>query len=142
MLRIPDLDFCPSRIPDQKTATKERGKKNLFSNLYNHRYHKIKNYFNFELVKKKMCANLQRIIELSTQKIVIRFSKIWVSDPRSGKKLIPDLGVKRHRIPDPDPQHLIFKYGYASQSLCLSQKFRFRLCLMFVFDKKSGFRMD
>jgi hypothetical protein len=39
-------------------------------------------------------------------------SRIW--NPRSGirKKIIPDpesgtriLGVKRHRIPDPDPQH-------------------------------------
>jgi hypothetical protein len=27
--RIPDPDFYPSRIPDPKTATKERGEKNL-----------------------------------------------------------------------------------------------------------------
>jgi hypothetical protein len=26
--RIPDPDFYPSRIPDPKTATKERGEKN------------------------------------------------------------------------------------------------------------------
>jgi hypothetical protein len=31
---------------------------------------------NFELAKKKIWANLQRIIELSTQKIVIKFPKI------------------------------------------------------------------
>jgi hypothetical protein len=28
--RIPDPDFYPSRIPDQKTATKERGVKKFF----------------------------------------------------------------------------------------------------------------
>jgi hypothetical protein len=28
---IPDPDFYPSRIPDPKTATKERGEKNLLS---------------------------------------------------------------------------------------------------------------
>jgi hypothetical protein len=26
---IPDPDFCPSRIPDPKTATKEKGEKNF-----------------------------------------------------------------------------------------------------------------
>jgi hypothetical protein len=38
-----------------------------------------------------MLANLQRILDLSTQKIVI---EIWVWDPRSGirKKPIPDPG--------------------------------------------------
>jgi hypothetical protein len=28
--RIPDPDFYPSRIPDPKTATKERGEKKIF----------------------------------------------------------------------------------------------------------------
>jgi hypothetical protein len=66
--RIPDPDFCPSRIPDPKTTTKERVKKNLLSyNFCSHKYHKIKNYLYFELVKKKICANLQRMIELSPQ---------------------------------------------------------------------------
>jgi hypothetical protein len=32
--RIPDPDFYPSRIPDPKTATKERGEKNYMSNLF------------------------------------------------------------------------------------------------------------
>jgi hypothetical protein len=36
-----------------------------------------------------------------------------IRDPGSGKKPIPDLGSqiqgsKRHRIPDPDPQHCVF----------------------------------
>jgi hypothetical protein len=31
---ILDPEFCPSQIPDQKTATKERGEKNLLSCLF------------------------------------------------------------------------------------------------------------
>jgi hypothetical protein len=60
------------------------------------------------VLKKKIWANFQRIIELLTQKIVSKFSKIWVwdlgseiRDPRTGKNLfrIPDPGVKK--APDP-----------------------------------------
>jgi hypothetical protein len=55
------------RIPDPKTATKEEGK-NIFCPTFFccHKYHKMKNYFIFEQVKKKLRANLQRIIELFT----------------------------------------------------------------------------
>jgi hypothetical protein len=53
------------------------------------------------MLKKKIWANFQRIIELFTQKIVTKLPKIWVWDPRSGigKKPIPDPGVKK--APDP-----------------------------------------
>jgi hypothetical protein len=40
----------------------------------------MENYFSFEVLKKKIWANFQRIIELFTQKIVIKFSKIWAWD--------------------------------------------------------------
>jgi hypothetical protein len=41
-------DFYPFRIPDPKTATKERGEKNLLSHLFcSHKFHKIENYFYF-----------------------------------------------------------------------------------------------
>jgi hypothetical protein len=59
----------------------------------------------FELLKKKIWANFQRIIELFMQKIVIKLSKtvFGIRDPRygSGKNLfrIPDPGVKK--APDP-----------------------------------------
>jgi hypothetical protein len=45
---------------------------------------------------KKIWANFQRVIELFTQKIVPKLSKIWVWDPGSEKNLfrIPDPGVK------------------------------------------------
>ncbi len=53
---------------------------------------------------------------LFTPKIVTKFSKIWGWDRRSGirKNLswIPDPGVKRHRIPDPYPQHLYRRYPF------------------------------
>ncbi len=52
--RIPDPGFYPSRIPDPKTATKERGEKNLLSCLFcSHKFHKLENYFIFEMPKKK-----------------------------------------------------------------------------------------
>jgi hypothetical protein len=55
----------------------------------------------FEMLKKKIWANFQRIIGLFTQKIVTKLSKIWVWDSGSGKNLfrIPDPGVKK--APDP-----------------------------------------
>ncbi len=63
-------------------------------------------------MKKKIWANLQRIIELSTQKIVIKLSKLWVWDPGSeirdaGSEIrdagseIRDLGSGKNRILDP-----------------------------------------
>ena len=111
--RIPDPDFTHpgSRIPDPKTATKERGEKKMLSYfLCSHKFHKIKNYFSLEVLKKKIWANFQRIIELFTQKIGTKLLKIWlwdpgsgIRDPGSGKNLfrIPDPGVKKHPIPDP-----------------------------------------
>ena len=106
-LPIPDPG---SRIPDPKTGTKERGEKKFFCHTFlcSHKFHKIGHYFSFEVVKKKIWANFQRIIELFTQKIVTKLSKIWVwdpgsgiQDPGSGKNLfrIPDPGVKK--APDP-----------------------------------------
>ncbi len=63
----PGPDFYPSRIPDPKTAMKEtlrEGEKKLFSYLFcSHKYHKIENYFIFELGNKIFLANLQRIIQ-------------------------------------------------------------------------------
>ncbi len=48
------------------------------------------------MIKKKIWAKYQRIIEVFTQKIVTKLSKIWGWDPRSGirKKPIPDPGSR------------------------------------------------
>jgi hypothetical protein len=66
-----------------------------------HKFHKIVNYFSFEVLNKKIWADFQRIIELLTQKI--KLSKRWVLDPGSGIRdpgsRIPDPGVKK--APDP-----------------------------------------
>jgi hypothetical protein len=80
-------------IPDPKSATKWGVKKNLLSYLFcSRKFHKIGNYWIFEMLKKNW---------LFTQKIVTMLSKIWVWDPGSGKSLfrIPDPGVKK--APDP-----------------------------------------
>jgi hypothetical protein len=62
--RIPDPG---SRIPDAKIATKERGEKNFCHTfLFSLKCHKIEHYFSFQELKKKTCANFQRIIELFT----------------------------------------------------------------------------
>ncbi len=86
------------RISDQKTAKKESGEKNLLSYLLcSDKFHKIENYFISEMQNKKIWANFQRIIELFTQKIVNKLSKIWAWDPGSGKNLfrIPYSGGRK-----------------------------------------------
>ena len=98
---IPDLG---SRI--QKQQQKREVKKNKLSYgtfLCSHKFHKIVNYFSFEVLKKKIWANFQRIIELFTKKIVKKLLKIWSWDPGSGirKKLIPDPGSRGQKAPNP-----------------------------------------
>ncbi len=75
VLRI--LDFYPrSRIlifshPGSwiQNSNKREGWKKISCHnfLCSHKFHKIANYFSFELLKKKICANFQRIIELFNQ---------------------------------------------------------------------------
>jgi hypothetical protein len=100
--RIPDPDFCPSRIPDPKTATNERGDKKFFCHTFlcSYKFHKIENYFSFEVLRKKIWANFQRILELFTPKIVSKFSKIWVWDPGSEIR-DPGCWIRKKPIPDP-----------------------------------------
>jgi hypothetical protein len=97
VLRIRDV-YPGSRIPDPKTATKERGEKKLDVKPFYvaTKLNKIVNYFSCEVLKKKIWANFQRIIELFTKKNVKKLFKIWSWDPGSRIQ-----GSKRHRIPDP-----------------------------------------
>jgi hypothetical protein len=84
-------------------------KKNFCQTFFgSHKFHKIVNYFIFEMLKKKIWVNFQRIIELFAQQIVTKLSKIrvWVpgSEIRDPEKThsgsqIPDPGVKK--APDP-----------------------------------------
>ncbi len=58
------------------------------------------------MLKKKIWPNFQRIVELITQKIVTKLSKIWVRDlvsefrdPEKTLFRIPDPGVKKAQDP-------------------------------------------
>ncbi len=54
VLRIRDV-YSGFRIPDPKTATKERSEKNMLSKLFcSLKYHKIKNYFIFAVEEKNL----------------------------------------------------------------------------------------
>ena len=76
-----------SRIsdPGSKNSNKrERWKKISCHTFFcSHKFHKIVDYFSFEVLKKKIWANFQRIIELFTKKIVKKLLKIWSWDPGS-----------------------------------------------------------
>jgi hypothetical protein len=108
----PDPDFYPfripdpgSRIPDPKTVTKERGEKNFVIILFcGHKFHKIVYYVIFEMIKKKIWANFQRIVEVFTQKIFNKLSNngFGIQDPEKTYSRSRIQGSKRHRIPDPD----------------------------------------
>ncbi len=114
---IPDRDFYPSRIPDLGSRIQKqqlmRGVKKIFCHtcFCSQKFHKIENYFIFEMLKKKISkGQFSKNYELFTQKIVTLFSKIWVWDPRSGirKKPIPDPGSSGQKGTGsriPDPQH-------------------------------------
>ncbi len=96
--RILDPDFYPSRVPDlgSKNRNKREGWKKTSCHTFfcSHKFHKIENYFIFEMLKKKIWAIFRRIIELFTQKIVTKLSKIggWDSGSEIRKKPIPDPG--------------------------------------------------
>jgi hypothetical protein len=84
-----------SRIQKQQ---QKRGMKKISCHnfLCSHKFHKIAHYFSFDVLKKKIWANFQRIVEIFTQKIVNKLSKLWIWDSRSGirKKPIPDPGSR------------------------------------------------
>jgi hypothetical protein len=53
-----------------------KGKQIYHAFLRSHKFYKILKNFTFEVLKKKMLANFQRIVELFTQKIVTKLLKI------------------------------------------------------------------
>ncbi len=118
MLRIRDvypgsriLIFTHPRSRIQKQEQKRGVKKNFCHTFIgSHKFHKFVSCFSFEVLKKKIWANFQRIIELCTQKIVSKFSKIWGWDPGSEKNLfrIPDPGVKKAPNPGSGSATLYF----------------------------------
>ncbi len=120
--RIPDPGSWFLPIPDPGSQISDPGSKNsnkrdgwkkfviipfLWPQISQHC--KLVHFFN---VEEKNLANFKKIIELFTQKIVTKLSKIWVRDPgseiRDPEKTYSGSRIQgsiRHRIPDPDPQH-------------------------------------
>ncbi len=96
--------FLPMPDPGSKNSNKREGWKKFFCHkfLCSHKFHNIANYFSFEVLKKKIWANFQKIYRTFYPKTVTKLSKkIWIWDLGSGKNLfrIPDQGVKK--APDP-----------------------------------------
>ncbi len=87
-----------SRISDPKTAKKRgRGGNCCHTFFCSHKFHKLENYFIFEMPKKKSLASFQRIIELFTLKFVTKVSKTGFG--------IRVQWSKRRGSRIPDPQH-------------------------------------
>ena len=83
------------------------GKNQDFWTGPNHKFHKIVNEFNFEVLKEKIWANLHRIIELFHKKIVKKLLNYGLG---IRKKPIPGPVSRGQKgtgswIPDPDPQY-------------------------------------
>ncbi len=99
VLRIRDV-YPGSRIsdPGSKNSNKREGWKKFFCHnfLCSQKFHKIANYFSFEVLKKKIWANFQRIIEpeLFTQKFFNKLSKNMGLGSGIRKKPIPDAGSR------------------------------------------------
>jgi hypothetical protein len=111
---IPDPGswFLPIPDPGSKNSNKREERKICCHTfLCSHEFLKIENYFSFEVPKKKIWANFQRIIELFTQKFVSKFSKIWVWDPGPGSRGQKGTG-SRIRIRNTGLQLLVFNIGF------------------------------
>ena len=128
-LPIPDPGYRISDPGSKNSNKRERWKKICYHTFFwSQKFHKIEYFVSFEMLKKKIWANFQRIVEVFTQKMFNMLSQIYgfgIRDPRSGirKKPIPDpgsriQGSKRHRIPDPqhclEINYLIFSASFST----------------------------
>ena len=93
LFRIRDPDFLPIPDPGSKNLNKREGWNKSFCQTFfcSYKFHKIVNYFIFEMPKKKIWANFLRIIELFTQKLSLSSQKygFGIGDPRSGIRKKP-----------------------------------------------------
>jgi hypothetical protein len=116
--RIPDPDFYQSLIPDPKIATKERGEKKFFSKPF----FVATDFTKFKIILFLKCRRktfgqvfkeldfLPKNLSLSSQKY-----GVGIRNPEKNLSRIRVQGSKRHRIPDPDPQHCIIHDVYKVQ---------------------------
>ncbi len=114
-----------SRIPDPKTATKERGGKKFDVIPFYVATNFTKSYIILVLKcwRKKIWANFQRIIEFFAQKLSLSSQKygFGIRDPGSGKNLfrIPDPGVKK--APDPGSGYATLVFHLSFPTFARSQ---------------------
>jgi hypothetical protein len=108
-MSIPDPDFYPFRIPDQKTATKERGAKKFVVKPFfvATNFTKLKIILFFKCWRKNfgpVFKELYNLYNFLAKNLPLRSKKygVGIRDPGSGKKT-----YYGSRIPDPDPQHRI-----------------------------------
>jgi hypothetical protein len=91
--------------------------------------------------KKKIWANLQRIIELFTRKIVTKLSKMWVWDPGSGKKSIPDPGSKGQKSTGSRIRNTAFRNPQKG-TLHAKFKVKYRYLLDIIVDGFADLHLD
>ncbi len=104
-----------SRIsgPGSKNSNKRQGWNIFFCQTIfcRHKFHKTEYYFIFDMLKKTFGPIFQELLKFLPKKLSPSPQKygFGIRDPRSGKNLFRIQGSKRHRIPDPDPQHWFFQ---------------------------------
>jgi hypothetical protein len=103
-LPIPDPG---SRIPEPKTATKERGEKISCHTFFcSRKFNRIVNYFIFEMLNKKIFKELLNFLPKKLSQSSQKYG-FWIRDPRSGIRKTyfgsRIQGSKRHWIRIPDP---------------------------------------
>ncbi len=99
---------CLGSRPGSNNNKKRRGKICCPAFFVSRNVTKFINYFISEKGTEKIGANWQRLSLLFTQKIVARLSDMGLGpgvDQGSGKNLFRIQWSKKHRIPDPEPQH-------------------------------------
>ncbi len=103
VLRIRDVYpgsfFLPIPNPGSKNSNNREGWKKICCHTFfvATNFTKLKIIF-FWNAEEKSLGQFSK--NYRSQEIVTKLSKLWVWDPRSGIQ-----GLKRYRIPDPDPQH-------------------------------------
>ncbi len=111
VLRIRDVYPGSWFLPIPDLGSKNSNKREGWKKICSHKFHKIENYFSFEVLEKNL-GKFSKNYRTFYPKNVTKLLKIRVRDPGSeirdpektysGSRI---QGSKRHRIPDPDPQH-------------------------------------
>ena len=93
--------------PGSNNSTERGGEKICFVLPFcSHKYHKIGNIFLFNRKRNFLKPKHEELQQFLPKNLSLSFQKYGFGI-RHPKKAIPDPGSKKHRIPDPDPQHWV-----------------------------------